>query len=160
MKEYRINITLQEVTYQELSDSDRHIVDLAKEATFRSYSPYSHFSVGAALHLENGVDVLGCNQENAAYPVCLCAERVAIFSAQAQYPGTPIETLAVAARNVEGEFVKEPVSPCGSCRQVILEQEYRFKRNIRIILVGEERIYIAEKIEDLLPLTFVETDMQ
>lgn len=160
MKNKTIEIHLQEWQYEELCESDRMLVDLAKEATFSSYAPYSKFSVGAALRLENGVVVKGCNNENAAYPVTLCAERTAIFSAQAQYPNVPIVELAVAARNVKGEFVVKPVSPCGSCRQVIAEQEYRYKRNIRVMMVGEEGILVAESVKDLLPLGFEEGDMK
>lgn len=160
MKNKTIEIKLQEWQYEELCESDRTLVDLAKEATFSSYAPYSKFSVGAALRLENGDVVKGCNNENAAYPVTLCAERTAIFSAQAQYPNVPIVELAVAARNVKGEFVVKPVSPCGSCRQVIAEQEYRYKRNIRVMMVGEEGILVAESVKDLLPLGFEEGDMK
>ena len=160
MKNKTIEIKLQEWQYEELCESDRTLVDLAKEATFSSYAPYSKFSVGAALRLENGVVVKGCNNENAAYPVTLCAERTAIFSAQAQYPNVPIVELAVAARNVKGEFVVKPVSPCGSCRQVIAEQEYRYDRRIRILMVGEEGILVAESVKDLLPLGFEEGDMK
>lgn len=160
MKNKTIEIKLQEWQYEELCESDRTLVDLAKEATFSSYAPYSKFSVGAALRLENGDVVKGCNNENAAYPVTLCAERTAIFSAQAQYPNVPIVELAVAARNVKGEFVVKPVSPCGSCRQVIAEQEYRYKRNVRVMMVGEEGILVAESVKDLLPLGFEEGDMK
>lgn len=160
MKTFHISINLTELTYNELSAADRELVDAAKQATYNSYSPYSHFAVGAALRLDNGQIFIGCNQENAAYPVAVCAERTAIFASQAQCPGTTIETLAVSARNVEGEFVKQPVTPCGSCRQVMLEQEYRAKHPMRVILVGEECLYIAETVKDILPLSFVETDMQ
>lgn len=156
----KIEINLAEVTYEGLSAEDKTIVDAARKATYNSYSPYSHFSVGAALMLENGEIIIGCNQENAAYPVALCAERTAIFSSQAQYPGVPILTLAVAARNVEGQFLKQPVSPCGSCRQVMLEQEQRTGHDMRVILIGEERILIAQTARDLLPLSFVESDMR
>lgn len=154
-----ITISLDELQYEELPEKERRLVDLAKEATSRSYAPYSKFCVGAALLLENGKEIQGCNQENAAYPVTICAERTAIFSAQAQYPNVPIEMIAVAARNVNGDFVNSPVTPCGSCRQVILEQEYRFKRSIPVIMVGEEKIIIAHSVKDILPLSFVETDM-
>ena len=159
MKTLTITSVLQQIPYDELEAADRILVDKAKEATFRSYSPYSRFSVGAALRLENGEVVLGCNQENAAYPVTVCAERTAIFSAQAQFPDVRIETLAVAARNVRSEFVSSPVTPCGSCRQVILEQEYRFNKPIRLLMVGEDYILAANSIKDILPLSFVETDM-
>lgn len=159
MKAFAINITLTECQYGELSADDRLLVDKAKEATYRSYSPYSHFCVGAAVRLDNGEVVLGCNQENAAYSVTICAERTAIFSAQAQFPDVAITSLAIAARNVNGVFTADPVSPCGVCRQAISEQEHRFQRPIRIILIGEKRILIADTIKDLLPLSFEESDM-
>ncbi len=143
----------------ELTPEDRELVDKAMQMTEVSYAPYSNFHVGAALRLENGVIVGGCNQENAVYPVGLCAERVAVFSSQAQYPNTKILSLAIAARNTEGEFVTVPVSPCGSCRQVILEQEMRFKHPIRIILVGQKGIFIFNSIKDLLPFAFSEDSL-
>ena len=134
MKEICLSAKMQLAQYEELNDTDKQLVDMAKDATKRSYAPYSHFHVGAALLMANGQFVIGCNQENAVFPAGLCAERTAIFSAQAQYPDVPIETLAIAARNVNGDFVTEPVTPCGSCRQVILEQECRlYRQNICIL---------------------------
>lgn len=109
----------------------------AIKATEHSYSPYSHFAVGAALLLENGNEVMGANQENAAYPSGLCAERSAIFAAQSQWPDQAITTLAIAART-GGGLVREPIVPCGACRQVILEIEARYKRPVRILLHGTE----------------------
>ena len=145
--------------YSELSPEDRELVDKAMQMTKASYAPYSNFHVGAALRLENGVIVGGCNQENAVYPVGLCAERVAVFSSQAQYPNTKILSLAISARNTEGEFVTVPVSPCGSCRQVILEQEMRFNQPIRILLVGQNGVFIFNSIKDLLPFAFSEESL-
>lgn len=160
MKILTLQIDLHSLQYEELSDSDRKLVDSAKSSTYNAYNPYSHFAVGAALLLENGETVLGCNQENAAFGLTICAERTAIFSAQAQYPNVPVVTLCIAARNIEGEFVKEPVTPCGSCRQVILEQEQRHGKPIRILLVGENQIIEAATVKDLLPLSFVDEDMR
>ena len=145
--------------YSELDAEDRELVDKAMQMTEASYAPYSNFHVGAALRLENGVIIGGCNQENAVYPVGLCAERVAVFSSRAQYPNTKILSLAISARNTEGEFVTVPVSPCGSCRQVILEQEMRFKHSVRIILVGQKGIFIFNSIKDLLPFAFSEESL-
>ena len=140
----------------ELSEEERHLVEAAIEATSRSYSPYSKFSVGAAVLLENGKMLIGCNQENAAFPAGLCAERTAIFAAGAQYPDTPITTLAIAARNTKGELTEEPVSPCGTCRQVIIETETRFKHAVRILLYGRQCIYVIDGIKQLMPLSFTE----
>lgn len=160
MKDFCINAKMQLAQYDELTDSDKRLVDMAKDATNRSYAPYSHFRVGAALLMANGETVIGCNQENAVFPAGLCAERTAIFSAQAQYPDVVIETLAIAARNTSDKFVTEPVSPCGSCRQVILEQECRLNHPIRILLVGESGILIINTIKDLLPLCFMDESMR
>ena len=113
-QEKQLIITYQMSQYSELDADDRELVDKAMKMTEASYAPYSNFHVGAAVRLENGVIVGGCNQENAVYPAGLCAERVAVFSSQAQYPNTKIHSLAIAARNTEGEFVSVPVSPCGS----------------------------------------------
>ena len=154
MKPISIEISCQLAEYSELSPMDRELVDKAKQMTEASYAPYSNFHVGASLRLANGVVVGGCNQENAVYPLGLCAERVAIFSSQAQFPNTAIMSLAIAARNTEGEFVSEPVSPCGSCRQVILEHEMKYNQPIRILLVGQKGILIFHSIKDLLPFSF------
>ena len=158
-QEKKLIITYQMCEYSSLSPDDRELVDKAMKMTEASYAPYSNFHVGAALRLENGVVVGGCNQENAVYPAGLCAERVAVFSSQAQYPNTKILSLAISARNTEGEFVTVPVSPCGSCRQVILEQEMRFNQPIRILLVGQNGIFIFNSIKDLLPFAFSEDSL-
>ena len=155
-----INIT--EKQYEELCPQERVLIDAAKEATQCSYAPYSKFNVGAAVELEDGTIVKGANQENAAFSVTLCAERTAIFAAQASAPEKAITAIALAAKTVhpgEGDIPtcqKKPVSPCGSCRQVITEMEQRYRRPIRILMYGEEVIYIAETIKDLLPLSFTE----
>ncbi len=138
----------------ELTDTERHLVEAAIEATSRSYAPYSHFCVGAAVRLSNGTVIIGCNQENAAYPSGLCAERTALFAAGAQYPDQPIEMLAIAARNPEGELTEEPTGPCGSCRQVIIESETRSRRKMRILLYGRRHTYVLDGISTLMPLSF------
>ena len=154
MKEIYLKSTILMVNYEELDAQDKELVDLAKEATSRSYAPYSHFHVGAAVRLENGVEVIGCNQENAAYPSGLCAERTALFAAGAQYPDVGVSTLAIAARGTDGELLEEPVAPCGSCRQVIIETETRAKRPIRILLFGRRCVYVIDGIRQLMPLMF------
>lgn len=106
------------------------------------------------MRLRNGKVIIGSNQENAAFPVTLCAERVAIFAAASQYPDEAIEALAITAKS-GNHVVNKPVTPCGSCRQVIHESEYRFKQPIRVILHGETgEVYVLESIKDILPLTF------
>ena len=103
--------------------------------------------------------MIGANQENAAFPSGLCAERTAIFAAQANYPDQPIRTLAVAAKNSDG-LLKQPVTPCGACRQVILEIEDRYKSPIRILLYGTEGVYCIDSVKDLLPLSFIDENMR
>ena len=156
MQELTLNTTIKAMQKEELSEPEQLLVEAAIEATKRSYSPYSHFSVGAALLLENGKTVIGCNQENAAFPAGLCAERTAIFAAGAQYPDVPVTMLAIAARNSKGELTDEPISPCGTCRQVMIETETRFKHPIRILLYGRKCIYVLEGIKQLMPLSFTE----
>lgn len=145
--------------FEELDDVLKTLVSKAIDATDNSYSPYSNFKVGAALQLEDGTIVIGANQENAAFSVTMCAERSAIFNAQSNHPNLAITTIAITAKNVNG-LVHTPISPCGSCRQVILEMEQRYKRNIKILLCGSEGIYVINSIKDLLPLSFVDESMR
>ena len=140
----------------ELTDTERSLIELAIEGTNRSYAPYSNFHVGAAILLKNGKTFIGCNQENAAFPAGICAERSAIFAAGAQYPDVPITMLAITARGKNGELIDEPASPCGTCRQVIIETETRFKHPVRILLYGRNRVYVIDGIKDLMPLSFTE----
>ena len=159
MKHLKIEINYDFVSESELSAEDQELVTRAKEATKNSYANYSHFYVGAALRLENGDIIIGANQENAAFPSGLCAERTAVFAAQAQHPEQPIKTLAIAARNANG-FLKEPISPCGPCRQVILEVEDRYKQPVRILLYGTDGVYVIDSVKDLLPFCFVDANMK
>jgi cytidine deaminase len=139
---------------EELSLEDSALVEAAKKACATAYAPYSNFHVGAAVALENGVVVCGSNQENAAYPSGLCAERTTLFYANAAQPNQAIEALAVASYT-NGKFTNIPVPPCGACRQVMLEVEQRYHQPIRILLYGTEGIYVVEGgIRELLPLTF------
>ena len=153
MKKIEIKTSMEFLQMEELSEEDRALVESAIKATDNSYAKYSKFNVGAALLLDDGRVVIGANQENAVY-----AERTAIFAAQAQYPEHSILKLAIAARNQNGLMAK-PVSPCGSCRQVILEIEERYHQPIRILLYGTDGVYAIESVKDLLPLCFVEDSM-
>ncbi len=154
MKEMILQTKVAVCTYEELGAADREIVDAARAATASSYAVYSNFNVGAAVRLGNGTIVSGSNQENAAYPSGLCAERTAIFWANSQYPNEAVEALAIAARTSQGEL-EVPIPPCGACRQVILETEKRFGNTIRVILYGARQCYIIEDgIKALLPLSF------
>lgn len=156
MKELEIKSTIKVCQMEELTDEERHLVELAIEATNRSYAPYSHFRVGAAVRLTDGTEVIGCNQENAAYPSGLCAERTALFAAGAQYPDVPVEKLAIAARGTDGQLTEEPTGPCGSCRQVIIESETRSHRRMRILLYGSKYVYVIDGIGQLMPLSFTD----
>ena len=156
MEELELKSVIKVCQPQELSREEQHLLDLAVEATRRSYAPYSHFCVGAAVRLENGAEVIGSNQENASYPSGTCAERTALFAAGTQYPDVPVTVLAVAARGTDGELLEEPVAPCGSCRQVIVESETRAKHPIRILLYGRRCVYVIDGIRSLMPLMFSE----
>ncbi len=138
---------------EDLDEDDRELLNAALKASANSYSPYSGFSVGAALRLESGTIVTGTNVENAAFPSGICAERNAISNAVSNHPGDKPVALAIAAFSNSSQ-TSEPVSPCGNCRQVIAEEEYRNGQNIRLILGGRTRIRIIEKGADLLPLQF------
>ena len=138
---------------EEMDAQDQILVAAADEARGGSYSPYSLFRVGAAVRLVNGVIVKGANQENCAYPSGLCAERVAMFAAGAQYPGVAFDTIAIEGANIN-EVCESPAAPCGACRQVMAEYQRLFERPLKIILIGSRRIYKFAKVEDLLPLIF------
>ncbi len=143
----------------ELTDEERLLVERAREATRNSFAPYSNFHVGAALMLKNGKVIIGANQENSAFPSGLCAERTAVFAAQANYPDQPIMMLAIAAADCNG-LRSRPVSPCGSCRQVILQIESRYNQPVEILLSGTDKILRFKSIKDLLPFSFVDDDLQ
>lgn len=145
-------------SYEELNDEEKKLVDAAKEASNRSYAPYSRFQVGAAVRLAGGVLVSGSNQENAAYPSGTCAERTTLFYANSQYPDRAVEALAIAAQT-GGKFIEHPTAPCGACRQVILETEERYRHPIRIYLYGTNEVYIVDSIVGLLPLCFGKNDL-
>lgn len=158
MKDFKIQTTVHVCTLDELDASDRELVSMARNSTSSSYAPYSHFSVGAAVRLDNGETVCGSNQENAAYPSGLCAERVALFYASARYPGCKILALAIAARSSEG-FTGAPVTPCGSCRQVFAELKARYGAPVRLLMCGAEEVWVVEDACALLPLSFDESSL-
>ena len=140
----------------ELDPKDAELLRLAHEATFNSYAPYSNFNVGAAARLANGKIVTGCNIENAAYPSGLCAERVTLFAAQAQYPDVAIEALAITARS-EGKVFDEPIAPCAACRQVMVQVEQRSGVPLRVLCQGETGpIMVFDGIESLVPFIFLD----
>ena len=138
----------------ELNNEDKLLLLHARKAVADAYAPYSNFQVGSAVLLENGEIIIGNNQENAAYPSGLCAERVAIYSAGARFPNVAVKAIAVSYKAPDASLT-DPVTPCGACRQAIAEYENRHSKRIRLIMGGAEgKIYIAESIESLLPLMF------
>jgi cytidine deaminase len=128
------------------------MAEAARNAARNAYAPYSNFHVGAAVMLANGRIVTGANQENVAYPSGLCAERVALFAAGAEYPDTPVRIIAVAAE-AKGKAVKM-ITPCGACRQVMLETQKRSGAPLVIILCGAQSVYVIEDASSMLPLSF------
>jgi len=158
MKEITLQSKITVCRQDELDADAGRLVRLAIKATDNSYVPYSHFHVGAAIRLANGMEIIGANQENAAYPVTLCAERTAVFAAQAQHPEQPVTAIAIAARNENG-LLYNPISPCGSCRQVLTEIERRYKTPVKVYLYGTKCVYIIESAKELLPLCFTEDAM-
>ena len=141
---------------EELPSQDAELVRLAHEATKNAYAPYSRFCVSAAVRLANGAVVTGNNIENAAYPSGLCAERVTMFSAMAQYPGVAFEALAVTAHS-DKKVIDESVAPCGACRQVMVEVEQQSKRPLRVLCQGETGpIMVFDGIESLMPFIFLD----
>lgn len=136
-----------------MSQEDQELVAAAIDAQTGSYSPYSHFQVGAALKLDNGLTIKGANQENAAYPSGLCAERTAMFWAGANYPEVPFKSLAIAGAD-HGVLCESPASPCGACRQVMAEYQKKYGKPFSIILVGSKRIRKFHCVDDVLPFIF------
>ena len=142
--------------------SEKRYDELIKEAksmTQKSYAPYSHFNVGAAVLLSDGTVGTGANQENAAFPSGLCAERTALFAANAQYPDQPVVALAIAAQKGR-QFLAQPIPPCGACRQVISGVEDRYRQPIRILLYGTDGVLVSDGINPLFPLRFVDDNMR
>jgi len=154
MKTTEIKIVVHEFENKsELPESDQLLLAEARRITALAYAPYSGFHVGAAVLLANGMIITGNNQENAAYPSGLCAERVALFYANANYPDSQVQAIAISAAK-NGVLVNETVKPCGSCRQALAETEVRYETPIRVILDGQDAIFVLEGVESLLPLSF------
>lgn len=155
MKKKELNILFEQYdSVNELKAEDSNLLKAAGEAANSAYAPYSGFRVGAAVLLENGIVVKGSNQENAAYPSGLCAERVALFSAASQYPGVKIKSIAVTAF-LKNKTTPQPASPCGDCRQVMAEYEHRYASDFRFIMIASEnKILISPNVKSLLPFMF------
>ena len=158
MEKRTIETIVEIYSFEELEASKQQLINKAKEQVLKAYAPYSEFHVGAAVELENGEIFAGSNQENSAYPSGLCAERVAVFFANAQFPNVAVKTLAIAAYT-NGKFLEEPVTPCGSCRQVLLETEQRFEKDITVLLYGSKHIFQLDNVKQLLPLCFEKSSL-
>ncbi len=159
MQKKKVETSFTIYNFDELTVSFQNLIIKAKEQVTKAYAPYSGFHVGAAVELENGEVFAASNQENSAYPSGLCAERVAMFFANAQFPEIPVKTIAIAAFT-NGNFMIEPITPCGSCRQVLLETEMRFEKDINILLYGTQNTYLIENVKQLLPLCFEKSSLQ
>ena len=154
MSEKEIRITYQEYkSVDEMLPEDRELAAEAVKAMEGAYAPYSHFHVGAAVRMSNGQIVRGANQENAAFPSGLCAERTAMFSASARYPDKDMLGIAIAG-GVMGRLAKEPVTPCGACRQVMAQYQAKSGKPMSVIMMSSDRILKFEKVDDILPLIF------
>ena len=154
MTEKEIKISFHEYkSLDELEPKDHELAKAAIEAMSGSYAPYSHFNVGAAVRLSNGVIVKGANQENAAFPSGLCAERTAMFAAGASYPDKAMESIALAG-GVMGRLAKSPATPCGACRQVMAQYQAKSGRPMSVIMVGDGIIWKFDRVDDVLPLIF------
>ncbi|MBR4265720.1 MAG: cytidine deaminase [Bacteroidales bacterium] len=153
MKTIRISADIIECEKSELSAEDLELVKSSENFLPHAYAPYSKFSVSAAVKLDNGIIINGTNQENAASPSGTCAERTAIFYANSMYPENKIVAMAISAF-FDGSIIKNPITPCGSCRQVILETEKRYKSPIKIILSSRNKCLIINSVTDILPLDF------
>jgi cytidine deaminase len=142
-----------------LTEEDRVLLEEALLFADKSYSPYSHFQVGAVARLSSGKRVGGANQENAAFPMCVCAEQVVLTQCGALYSDDPIQTMAITARSTVNP-TQGPVSPCGGCRQAMVEYTHRQGQDFRLLLGGASGpVYVIEKAQELLPLSFNPTDL-
>jgi cytidine deaminase len=155
MVKKEIRITVEEYPSPgDLQQADRELIELAEQSIGNAYAAYSHYRVGAALKLSNGKVFTGNNQENAAYPSGLCAERVAMFYAKSQFPDVSVEAIAISAR-ADHFTIKDAVAPCGACRQVMAEYESQQDKPIRVVMKGEKGPVLAvASIQDILPLMF------
>jgi cytidine deaminase len=137
----------------EMPAADAALLEKAEQMTHNSYAPYSDFHVGAAVRMESGDVFCGANQENAAFPSGLCAERTALFYASAQQPDGVVEAVAIAAEH-QGHFTEDIVTPCGACRQALAQYEVKSSKPIKVILGGAKRIVVFDSVSDLLPFVF------
>ena len=157
-KKFEFNYTVYD-TIEELPAEQKKLLKEAREVTEHAYAPYSRFQVGAIAKLANGETVKGSNQENASFPVGLCAERVLLATVSSLFPKIPIQSIAISYKSTEQKS-DHPISPCGMCRQSLLEYETRTEKPIRLILAGQEgKIYIVKTVSYLLPFAFTSGEL-
>lgn len=162
MKQQQYNFVFEEFdSIDALPKADAALLQMARDKAKTAYAPYSHFFVGAAAQLNNGEIVTGTNQENASYPVGICAERALLSSSASLFPEASITTMAISYDNKnKNADNQQPVSPCGMCRQALLEHEIRYNQPIRLILAGQEgKVYVIERSSMLLPLSFTSKNL-
>ena len=154
MTQREIRISYQEYkSIEEMNPEDRELAAEAIKAMQGAYAPYSHFHVGAAVRMSNGQIVRGANQENAAFPSGLCAERTAMFAAGARYPDKDMQSIALAG-GVMGRLGSQPATPCGACRQVMAQYQAKSGKPMSVIMISAEKVWKFEKVDDILPLIF------
>lgn len=154
MTEKEIKIDFKEYkSIDELEKEDKELAQAAISAMQGSYAPYSHFNVGAAVRIENGDIVKGANQENAAFPSGLCAERTAMFAAGAAYPDKAMTSIALAG-GVMGRICATPATPCGACRQVMAQYQAKSGKKMSVLMIGKDKIWKFSSVDDILPLIF------
>lgn len=156
MQKIDITTTIESWKPEELPAQLATLVEAAKKATDNSYAPYSRFHVGAAIQLADGTIITGANQENAAFGAGTCAERAALYAAASSHPGMAVSRIAIAAREETKGWTVNPISPCGICRQALIETENLHGGAIQVILVGRDEIYVAPSAASLLPFCFTE----
>ncbi len=155
MSQKKLVVAWEEIkSVTDLIPIEAKLLKLAKSSLKNAYAPYSNFQVGAAILLENGAMIGGSNQENAAYPMCLCAERVALSAVASQHPKLIIKAMAITVK-APNQIIGQPAMPCGSCRQALCEKEYQQKQPIRLVIRGEEGpIYCFQSAKEILPFSF------
>jgi len=145
-------------TIEECNNDTKNLIKKAQDIALKAYAPYSNFHVGAAVLLSNGEVITGNNQENAAYPAGICAERTALAYANAQHPNIPVEAIAIVAYH-NNSFTDDICSPCGICRQFLVEVENKFDHPMRVIMCSNNQVYEVATAKDLLPLSFDKSNL-
>lgn len=158
IKTINLNTKILIYNFDECNKSTKKLIEKAQDIALNSYAPYSNFHVGSAVLLANGKIVTGSNQENASFPAGICAERTAMAYANSKYPDIPAKAIATVAYQ-NNEITEEICSPCGVCRQFLLEVESKFNHPLKVIMCSKNNIYEAATVKDLLPLCFDKSNL-